>query len=712
MVAVIITKTDLSDKNLNNISSFNIAESAAALVKQTITNSSNSSIGDAVLTGSNTSDGLNLSDGDISMKSETDGQETATTPSNDNSFTYTDPSNVIHYVGTELVTGADMKMANPDVGTTLTLLPVSNPSNSSTTTISITVSVFNNSNANNVTTAVEQYDIASLAAALINIVYIPAISSNDIISIVIKSITGHIVVAGMINNVAKSEDAPKQSIYHDSTDDKYIGTKPIAPIYLWTNPGTNTGITIPASVETSDYGIIESVTDVSLGYNEYALSNEIIDPYLNILSTLSFSAVPSGGIYTNIVREQSLNTFENETIKETIYQFPEFSANMYNGIAADPVARYNVVDNENYSLPISYRSIVGNNTPMNSVTGQFMSITSLENISNPLTGGSKVLGIKANGVAPMRLQYDLSAMADPTRWGLTNTSTIGPSVDPYYNNSVGNEPNQGNYMFLFFTKLNDSSTNNTVRMQFTYRSTGLSHQEVDPETFVPSTVFDAPSTYTYNGVDGYISNPHDVHTYNSMGHHMIKIKLKSLTFTTSDNIYLDMEIGSNLVYAGMLLRSSDYNFALSGDFSAPCFLKGTKIATPDGEKDIADIVAGDVILNKDRNPVTVEYNAYRRINPNSKSMKQLTPYIVPRNKFGNNVPSRATYVSPWHRIQPNNGPMKEAMKFGSLKQYTMRTPFIYYNLRTSEGDNGTMIANNMISETFIPGPKHTNMLYK
>ena len=155
---------------------------------------------------------------------------------------------------------------------------------------------------------------------------------------------------------------------------------------------------------------------------------------------------------------------------------------------------------------------------------------------------------------------------------------------------------------------------------------------------------------------------------------------------------------------------------ITSPYTFACFPEGTMVKTPTGNIDIAHITKGTIIVNKHNEPVTVEYNAYGTVEAGLRGPNNwIDPYVIPANTISHNVPDCDTRISPWHRIEID-GQFVEAMKlnkqYDTIKQETTFAPITYYNLRTSEGDNGTMIVNNLTVETYKPHTDHINMQYK
>lgn len=86
-------------------------------------------------------------------------------------------------------------------------------------------------------------------------------------------------------------------------------------------------------------------------------------------------------------------------------------------------------------------------------------------------------------------------------------------------------------------------------------------------------------------------------------------------------------------------------------FHVPCFTPGTMIATPQGKRDVAELVAGDLVLTADHGPQPLRLVARRHVDPQRLADNpHLAPVLFRRNTFGEGLPARDMKVSPQHRM--------------------------------------------------------------
>ncbi|WP_343117376.1 Hint domain-containing protein [Ostreiculturibacter nitratireducens] len=82
-----------------------------------------------------------------------------------------------------------------------------------------------------------------------------------------------------------------------------------------------------------------------------------------------------------------------------------------------------------------------------------------------------------------------------------------------------------------------------------------------------------------------------------------------------------------------------------------CFVAGTMILTPEGERPVEDLSAGDLVLNARGEPVRLLWNGRRRVMPDEFGRHpQLRPVRIPQDHFGPGKPGRPLLVSPQHRV--------------------------------------------------------------
>jgi Hint domain len=136
--------------------------------------------------------------------------------------------------------------------------------------------------------------------------------------------------------------------------------------------------------------------------------------------------------------------------------------------------------------------------------------------------------------------------------------------------------------------------------------------------------------------------------------------------------------GSNNIGGG--LPDSWSVLPFDGDLASgvvPCFVKGTRILTPEGYKPIQTFAQGDLVLTSEGHQVPVKFFAKRLHTTDSKT----APYHIPAHSFGHNRPSHDIYLSPDHAFLIRKGVWMTGRKGATLsdkvKQYAV---IVYYHL--------------------------------
>ena len=108
--------------------------------------------------------------------------------------------------------------------------------------------------------------------------------------------------------------------------------------------------------------------------------------------------------------------------------------------------------------------------------------------------------------------------------------------------------------------------------------------------------------------------------------------------------------GTSLSDATLKATVSGDSITFSDPPAAPCFLSGTRIRTPEGEVNVENIKAGDLILTADGRIVPVRWVGAKKLSHGVAQAAQLMPVCIQAGALADNVPSRDLYVSPDHAM--------------------------------------------------------------
>ena len=100
-------------------------------------------------------------------------------------------------------------------------------------------------------------------------------------------------------------------------------------------------------------------------------------------------------------------------------------------------------------------------------------------------------------------------------------------------------------------------------------------------------------------------------------------------------------------------RDRDRDRDSDGDSGRQCFLKGTMIRTPDGDRKIEDLAVGDLLLTFFGGTRPIQWIGryrYRKSDPSKAWVKDVLPIRIARSALGPNVPHADLYVTEAHAL--------------------------------------------------------------
>ena len=115
-------------------------------------------------------------------------------------------------------------------------------------------------------------------------------------------------------------------------------------------------------------------------------------------------------------------------------------------------------------------------------------------------------------------------------------------------------------------------------------------------------------------------------------------------------IIFDAELGENPFITGTGTVAINSVFDTQGA-TLPCYLRGTMIATPDGEREVESLAIGDLVSTASGEARAVRWIGTRayaaRFAANNRDVQ---PVVFEAGSIADNVPSRALHVSPDHAM--------------------------------------------------------------
>ena len=145
---------------------------------------------------------------------------------------------------------------------------------------------------------------------------------------------------------------------------------------------------------------------------------------------------------------------------------------------------------------------------------------------------------------------------------------------------------------------------------------------------------------TYTGYDQF-----DVSDLTDAGGNPIKAWDVTVTDTVGDgtgDAVLTFPNGESVTLVGVALSQVDSYGELVA-MGIPCFTRGARIATPDGEVAVEDLRVGDSVWTLDNSAQTIRWIGSKRV----AAIGPLAPVLIPEGTLGNN---RDIRVSPQHRM--------------------------------------------------------------
>lgn len=141
-----------------------------------------------------------------------------------------------------------------------------------------------------------------------------------------------------------------------------------------------------------------------------------------------------------------------------------------------------------------------------------------------------------------------------------------------------------------------------------------------------------------------------------------------------------------------------------GSVSYACYLKGTHIATPDGEVKIETLRAGDQVTTASGGVATVKWVGYRTLYrksiPAAHAAKAF-PILFKRDSIADNVPHRDLFLSPWHHVFFDGMlvPAFALINDKTIVQQREMTKFQYFHLELESFD--ILLAEGVPAESYV-----------
>jgi hypothetical protein len=137
----------------------------------------------------------------------------------------------------------------------------------------------------------------------------------------------------------------------------------------------------------------------------------------------------------------------------------------------------------------------------------------------------------------------------------------------------------------------------------------------------------------------------------------------------------------------------------------PCFVAGTRIATPEGEVAVEALAAGDTVLAVEggvTRPATLVWVGRRRADVRDvEDAREVFPVRIARDAIAAGVPSRDLLISPDHAILIDGVLIaaRQLVNGASITQETETTAVTYYHLELER--HGVLLAEGLTAESYL-----------
>jgi len=136
--------------------------------------------------------------------------------------------------------------------------------------------------------------------------------------------------------------------------------------------------------------------------------------------------------------------------------------------------------------------------------------------------------------------------------------------------------------------------------------------------------------------------------------------------------------------------------------SSACFMPGTLVATPDGERAVETLAIGDLVLTHDGRTAPIRWIGRNTVSLVFSDKLRTLPIRVIAGALGENVPARDLLVSPDHallvgRVLVQAGALVNDTTI--MRETNVPSTFVYYHVELA--DHALILAEGAPAETFI-----------
>lgn len=296
--------------------------------------------------------------------------------------------------------------------------------------------------------------------------------------------------------------------------------------------------------------------------------------------------------------------------------------------------------------------------------------------------------------------------------------TLSLEINKAYIGSATHTVNMSEGTNVYLTALKYEASGGTYHFNLGVESSltirggdGLYHMLTSDETFNFNFSEDGPSTLKFENLEflpqaSYPNAP----MINGFGQDdtLIINDAKVTEFSNGQLIFKDAEgkivlqLNAPNVDESLLRFGTDETGAMTVSYA--CYLKGTHIATPDGETKVEDLKAGDQVLTASGGIAKVKWLGYRTLYKNSipeKDAKRAFPILFKKGCIADNVPHRDLVMSPGHHVffDGNLVPAMVLVNGISIVQQFEMQSFQYFHVELEQFD--ILVAEGVPAESYV-----------
>lgn len=140
-----------------------------------------------------------------------------------------------------------------------------------------------------------------------------------------------------------------------------------------------------------------------------------------------------------------------------------------------------------------------------------------------------------------------------------------------------------------------------------------------------------------------------------------------------------------------------------------CYMAGTLIATPDGERAIETLKAGDLVITADGKHEPIRWVGTQQVSKTFADPVTTMPVLVKAGALGEGMPKRDLFLSPAHALLIDGALVQAgALVNGSsiVRYQDTAETFTYYNIELAE--HALISAEGVLAETFLDSASREN----